>query len=72
MTEPRPIYVRVVVAAAALVLAVGLPIVIVLLAVVDERWRGLVSALAVGFIVVPVVIWFVGKKRPLEDEPPES
>lgn len=64
MAEPRPVHVRIAAATAALVLAVGLPVVIVLLAVVEERWRPLVSTMGVLLVAVPVVIWFLGRKRP--------
>lgn len=60
----RPLHVRIAAAVAAVVLAAGLPVAIALLAVVDDRWRGLVTVAAVLMVAVPVVIWFTGRKPP--------
>jgi hypothetical protein len=56
--------VRIAAAVAAVSLAVGLPVLIVLLGVVGERWRDLIGALIVVFVTVPLVRWFTGAARP--------
>jgi hypothetical protein len=59
--ERKPMIVRVAAAVAATVLAFGLPVLIVLLAVVDDEWRPLVGTLIVVLVAVSVVAWFFSK-----------
>jgi hypothetical protein len=61
--ERKPTIVRVAAAVAAAILAFGLPILIVLLAVVDEEWRPLVGTLIVVLVAVSVVAWFFSKQH---------
>lgn len=67
MVSGRPKSVRVAAGAAAVALALGLPTLIVASAVVGDRWRSLVSTLIVVFVAVPVVAWFVTRRRPVTD-----
>ena len=68
MQERRSIAVRVGAGLAAAALAFGLPVLIVLLAVVDDRWRPLVGTLIVVLIAVSVVAWFLSRARPTGEE----
>lgn len=58
--------------AAAVALAVGLPVLFALSAVVSERWRSLVSTLIIVFVAVPLVAWFVVRRRPAADSEGET
>lgn len=68
MEGRRPVVVRVGAALAAAVLAFGLPVLIVLLAVVGDPWRPLVGTLIVVLIAVSVVAWFLYRARPTGEE----
>jgi hypothetical protein len=73
MERRRPVGVRVSAALAAAALAFGLPVLIVLLAVVGDRWRPLVGILIVVLIAVSVAAWFFSRARPTSeggDHPP--
>lgn len=58
--------------AAAVALALGLPVLIVASAVVGDRWRSLVSTLIVVFVAVPVVAWFVLRRPPASESEGEA
>jgi predicted MFS family arabinose efflux permease len=66
---PRPAGVRYAAAGAAVALVFGLPVLIYLSSVVEERWQGLVNTLLVVFILGPVAAWFLVRRRPRGDEP---
>jgi predicted MFS family arabinose efflux permease len=70
MATPRPRAVRLAAAGAAVALAFGLPVLIVLSAVVDERWRPLVNTLLTVFTVVPFAAWFLVRRRPSPEPEP--
>jgi lipopolysaccharide export LptBFGC system permease protein LptF len=64
--------VRVAAAVAAAVFAFGLPVLIVLLSVADEKWRPLVGTLIVVLVAVSVAAWFLSKQRRPASEPENS
>lgn len=66
---------RVAAGAAAVALAFGLPVLVVVLAVVDDRWRPFVGTLITLFVAVPLVAWFVTRTHLRADsdaEPPSD
>jgi hypothetical protein len=68
MEGRRPVAVRVGAGLAAAALAFGLPVLIVLLTVVSDRWRPLVGTLIVVLIAVSVAAWFLSRTRPTGEE----
>jgi hypothetical protein len=71
MEGRRPVAVRVGAAVAAAVLALGLPVLVVLLAMVGDAWRPLVGTLIIVLVAVSVAAWFLSKQR-RPDEPENS
>ncbi len=56
---------------AAVALVFGLPVLIYLSSVASERWHGLLNTLLLIFIFGPIAAWFLLRRRPPPESPPD-